>query len=82
MTLDGVSELEIVMMDFSFDGKFLLVVTGVPKYEINIWDLELGRKYLDINEYKKEFKERIVPFPKSSTSIRHHSVALRTINLP
>jgi hypothetical protein len=39
-----VSELEIVMMDFSFDGRYLLVVTGVPKYEINIWDLSTGEK--------------------------------------
>lgn len=29
-------------MDISFDGKKLLVVTGVPKYEIIIYDLETG----------------------------------------
>jgi hypothetical protein len=32
MVLEGVSDLEIVMMDFSYDGKYLLVVTGVPNY--------------------------------------------------
>ncbi len=31
-------------MDISFDGTKLLAVTGVPKYEITIWDLELGTK--------------------------------------
>lgn len=29
-------------MDLSFDGKRLLVVAGVPKYEITIFDMETG----------------------------------------
>jgi len=37
-----VSDLQINQMDLSFDAKRLLVVTGVPKYEINIFDLETG----------------------------------------
>jgi hypothetical protein len=31
-------------MDISFDGKKLLVVSGVPKYEITLWDIETGRR--------------------------------------
>jgi hypothetical protein len=38
--LENVSDLEIIEMDISFDGKKLLVVTGVPHFEITIWDLE------------------------------------------
>jgi hypothetical protein len=44
LTLKGISELEIVMMDISPDGKYLLAITGVPKYEITIWNLETGEK--------------------------------------
>jgi len=32
-------------MDISFDGKKLLTVTGVPKYEITVWDLETGKRF-------------------------------------
>lgn len=39
-----VSELQINQMDLSFDAKKLLVVTGVPKYEIQVYDLESGSK--------------------------------------
>lgn len=42
--ITGVSELEILDMDISLDGKKLLVVTGVPHYEISVWDLEEGKK--------------------------------------
>lgn len=31
-------------MDLSFDAKRLLVVTGVPKYEIQIYELESGQR--------------------------------------
>jgi len=31
-------------MDISFDGTKLLVVSGVPQYNITVWDLESGRK--------------------------------------
>jgi hypothetical protein len=34
-----VSQLEILQMDISCDGQHLLVVSGVPKYEISIWSL-------------------------------------------
>ena len=39
--LKNISRLEIIQMDISHDGRFLLVVVGVPKYEICIWDLTL-----------------------------------------
>ncbi|EGR30550.1 hypothetical protein IMG5_129360, partial [Ichthyophthirius multifiliis] len=38
-----ISQLEINQIDISFDGNRLLFVTGVPKYEILIYDLKLDR---------------------------------------
>ncbi|EAR97028.3 hypothetical protein TTHERM_00196190 (macronuclear) [Tetrahymena thermophila SB210] len=48
-TLENVSELEIIQMDISFDGKKLLVVNGVPKFEIQVYDLETGQRLSGTN---------------------------------
>jgi hypothetical protein len=45
MTLKGVSDLQILMMDISFDGQYLLAVNAVPKYEITVWDITSGERY-------------------------------------
>eukprot|EP00825_Cyclidium_porcatum_P004670 TRINITY_DN1220_c0_g1_i2.p1 TRINITY_DN1220_c0_g1~~TRINITY_DN1220_c0_g1_i2.p1 ORF type:complete len:1061 (-),score=222.02 TRINITY_DN1220_c0_g1_i2:1563-4745(-) len=39
-SISGISQLEILKMNLSFDGTKLLVVTGVPTYHIAVWDLE------------------------------------------
>ncbi|CAD8159373.1 unnamed protein product [Paramecium pentaurelia] len=37
--LVGVSPLEILQMEVSYCGRYLLVILGVPKFEICLWDL-------------------------------------------
>lgn len=57
--IKGVCQLEIIQMDISPNGQYLLVVTGVPSYEISIWNIETASK-IEGNESKLPLKLNFV----------------------